>query len=192
MQGYALDRSDGRIRWAFSPPGIPYHLGSRPDSAAPVLADGKVIVPSLGGRMVALDQRTGERLWTWPGIAWRICNVTAATDGRTVFAIVFGNAYEFPFDVSLVGLDLKTGRELWKVPGAGGLTAPVVTAGNRFIVGSLGSPFLCGYQMGSLPEDPPRLLWRLKTGGVMYESLPVVSGGLGYFLSNDGWLRAVR
>jgi hypothetical protein len=118
--------------------------------------------------------------------------VTAATDGRTVFASIFGNAYEFPFDVSLVGLDLKTGRELWQVPGVGGLTAPVVTAGNRFIVGSMGRPFLCGYQMGNSPAEPPRLLWRLKTGGVMYESLPAVSGNLGFFLSNDGWLRAVR
>ena len=43
-----------------------------------------------------------------------------------------------------------------------------------------------------LPFGWLKLLWRLKTGGVMYESLPAVSGNLGFFLSNDGWLRAVQ
>jgi hypothetical protein len=32
----------------------------------------------------------------------------------------------------------------------------------------------------------------LKTGGIMTESLPAVSGNPGFFLSNDGWLRAIR
>ncbi len=75
---------------------------------------------------------------------------------------------------------------------SGGLTAPVFTARDRFTIGSMGSPFLYGYQLGESPEEPPKLLWRLKTGGVMYESLPAVSGNLGFFLSNDGWMRAVQ
>jgi outer membrane protein assembly factor BamB len=189
---YAFDRHTGKIVWAFCRPGRPYHLGSRPDSAAPILAGNLVIVPNLGGRMIALDAESGRLEWEWKGIPWRICNVTAATDGQTVLASVFGNAYEMPFDMRLFGLDLKTGRQLWEVPGPGGLTAPVFTARDRFTVGSMGSPFLYGYQLGQSPEEPPKLLWRLKTGGVMYESLPAVSGNLGFFLSNDGWMRAVQ
>ena len=189
---YAFDRRTGQIVWAFCRPGRPYHLGSRPDSAAPILADNLVIVPNLGGRMIALDAESGRLEWEWMGIPWRICNVTAATDGQIVLASVFGNAYEMPFDMRLFGLDLKTGRQLWEVPGPGGLTAPVLTARGRFTVGSMGSPFLYGYQLGQSPEEPPKLLWRLKTGGVMYESLPAVSGNLGFFLSNDGWMRAVQ
>jgi len=153
---YALDRRDGSIRWAFSRAGTPYHVGGRPDSAAPVLADGKVIVPSLGGQMIALDARTGEMLWQWKGIPWRLCNVTAAVDGDTVFASHFGNAYEWPFDVALYGLDLQTGRELWRLPGVGGLTAPIATAGKRFVIGSMGSPFLYGSQRGDAPTDESR------------------------------------
>jgi outer membrane protein assembly factor BamB len=189
---YAFDRHTGQIVWAFCRPGRPYHLGSRPDSAAPILADNLVIVPNLGGRMIALDAESGRLEWEWMGIPWRICNVTAATDGQIVLASVFGNAYEMPFDMRLVGLDLRTGRQLWEVPGPGGLTAPVFTARGRFTVGSMGSPFLYGYQLGQSPEESPKLLWRLKTGGVMYESLPAVSGNLGFFLSNDGWMRAVQ
>ncbi len=189
---YALNRRDGRILWAFSRPGRPYQFGGRPDSAAPVLAQGKVLVPNLGGRMVALDAKTGALLWEWTGKPYRICNVTAATDGKVVLTSVFGNAYEWPFDVRLVGLELATGRELWEIPGAGGLTSPILTGGGRFVVGSMGGPFLCGYQMDDSRTETPRLLWRLRAGGVMYESLPAVSGSLGFFLSNDGWLRAVR
>ena len=73
-----------------------------------------------------------------------------------------------------------------------GLTSPVATGGRRFVVGSMGSPFLSGYQMGDSPSDTPQLLWRLRTAGVMYESLPAISGNLGFFLCSDGWLRAVR
>ena len=189
---YAMDRRTGQIAWAFCRPGLPYHLGSRPDSAAPILADGLVIVPNLGGRMIALDAESGLLKWEWKGVPWRICNVTAATDGKSVLASVFGNAYELPFDMRLFGLDLKTGRQLWELPGPGGLTAPVFTARDRFTIGSMGSPFLYGYQLGESPKEPPKLLWRLKTGGVMYESLPAVSGNLGFFLSNDGWMRAVQ
>ena len=105
---------------------------------------------------------------------------------------MFGNAYEWPFDMSLFGLDLATGQELWQIPAVGGLTSPVATARGRLVVGSMGSPFLSGYQMGDSPSDTPQLLWRLRTAGVMYESLPAVSGNLGFFLSSDGWLRAVR
>jgi len=189
---YAIDRRTGQIVWAFCRPGRPYHLGSRPDSAAPVLAAGLVIVPNLGGRMIALRAESGRLEWEWKGVPWRICNVTAATDGRIVLASVFGNAYELPFDMRLFGLDLKTGRPLWELPGPGGLTAPVFTARNRFAIGSMGSPFLYGYQLGKSPEERPKLLWRLKTGGVMYESLPAVSGNLAFFLSHDGWMRAVQ
>jgi outer membrane protein assembly factor BamB len=167
-------------------------LGSRPDSAAPVLVDDLVIVPNLGGRMIALDTESGQLLWEWKGIPWRICNVTAATDGQTVLASVFGNAYELPFDTRLIAIDLKSGRQLWDLSGPGGLTTPVLTAGRRFTIGSMGSPFLYGYQLGQSPEEPPTPLWRLKTGGVMYESLPAVSGNLGFFLSNDGWMRAAQ
>jgi outer membrane protein assembly factor BamB len=189
---YAMDRNRGQVVWAFCRPGRPYHLGGRPDSAAPILTDGLVVVPNLGGSMIALNAESGSLQWEWKGIPWRICNVTAATDGRIVLASVFGNAYEFPFDTRLFALDLTTGRQLWELPGPGGLTAPVLTAGGRFTIGSMGSPFLYGYQLGERPEEPPQLLWRLKTGGVMYESLPAVSGNLGFFLSNDGWMRAVQ
>jgi len=141
--------------------------------------------------MIALDAHTGDMLWEWTGRPGRICNVTAASDGRIVFASVFGNAYEWPFGVRLFGLDLETGRELWGIPNVGGLTAPIVTRDGFLFSGSMGSPFLYDFQLGDAPEAAPRDVWRARTGGLMYESLPAVSGNMGFFLSNDGWLRAI-
>jgi len=189
---YALDRANGQVRWAFSHPGRPYHLGGRPDSAAPILVDGKLIVQCLGTRVTALNAKDGKEVWHWRAPPLRIFNVTAATNGSIAIVSTFGNAYEFPFGIALTGLDIDTGRELWQIPGPGGLTAPVFTAGNRFCVGSMGSPFLYGFQLHDDATGGPTLRWRRRTGGVMYESLPAVSGALAFFLSNDGWLRAVK
>jgi outer membrane protein assembly factor BamB len=118
--------------------------------------------------------------------------VTPATDGRLVLISIFGNAYEWPYGVALYGLDGDTGSELWSLPNLGGLTAPVITGSGSFVVGSMGSPFVCGYQLHREAAATPTLQWRFRTSGVMYESLPAISGGLAYFLSTDGWLRALR
>ena len=190
---YCLDKNNGQIIWAFSRPGIPYHVGGRPDSPTPVLVNNMVIVPILGGRMVALNKENGKIIWQWYSPKpWRICNVTAATDGEIVIASIFGNAYECPFGLGLFGLDLKTGKELWQIPDCGGLTSPVITADGNFFVGSMGSPFVKGYKISNSENQNPKLLWQLRTGGVMYESLPAVSGNMGFFLPNDGYIYAVK
>lgn len=189
---YALDRETGGVLWAWSPPGWPYHKGGRPDSAAPVLAGGKVIVPALGSRFVALNAQSGRKEWEWTAPPWRIANATAAVSDDVVYVSVFGNAYELPFGARLFALDLATGKPLWDLPGIGGLTAPVITGRGLLLCGSLSNPFLSAYQLKSDSRLPPTLLWRFRTGGTMAESLPAVSGNLAFFLSNDGWLRAIR
>jgi hypothetical protein len=78
------------------------------------------------------------------------------------------------------------------LPCSGGLTAPVFAAEDPFTIGATRSPFLHGCQLGESPEEGPELVRRLKTGGLMYESLPAVSGNLGLLLSNDGWMDASR
>ena len=190
---YCLDRNNGEIIWAFSMPGVPYHVGGKPDSPTPVLVNNMIIAPILGGRMIALNKENGEIIWQWRAPKpWRICNVTAATDGEIVLASIFGNAYESPFGLELFGLDLKTGKALWQIPDCGGLTSPVITAGGNVFVGSMGSPYIKGYKIPNSENQNPKLLWQLRTGGVMYESLPAVSGNMGFFLSNDGYIYAIK
>jgi outer membrane protein assembly factor BamB len=186
---YALDRRDGRLRWAWSPPGYPYHIGGRPDSAAAVLHEGRLIVPIGGARFVALDTHTGRERWSWRPPEG-ICNVTATVDRDTVFVSTFGDTYIQPCGARLYALDARTGATRWQLGGLGGLTAPVVTGEGLLIGGSLNSPYLEAYRLAE-SDSAPALAWRIRTGGNMVESLPAVSGGLAFFLSNDGWLRAV-
>ena len=90
------------------------------------------------------------------------------------------------------GLDIKTGKELWQIPDCGGLTSPVITADGNFFVGSMGSSFVKSYKISNSENQNPKLLWQLRTGGVMYESLPAVSVNMGFFLSNDGYIYAIK
>ena len=77
-------------------------------------------------------------------------------------------------------------------PDCGGLTSPVITAGGNFIVGSMGSPYIKGYKLSTSENQEPKLLWQLRTEGVMYESLPAVSGNMAFFLPNDGYIYAIK
>jgi outer membrane protein assembly factor BamB len=188
---YALDKASGAMAWAWSEPGYPYHIGGRPDSAAAVLHDGKLIVPALGGRYVAIDTKTAETLWTWFPPPGRVCNVTAAAHQGVAFFGVFGNTYIQPFGARLWAVDTRDGSSLWDLDTLGGLTSPVITGRGLLLCGSLNTPYIEAYH---LPQDRtrPELAWRLRAGGNMYESLPAVSGDLAFFLSADGWLRAVK
>jgi len=189
---YALDPNDGHVLWAWSPPGWPYQAGGRPDSGAPAVVGDKVIVPALGSRFVALEAHTGTKVWEWVAPPWRIANVTPAAAMGLVWVSVFGNAYEWPFGAHLYALDAQTGQMLWDLPDAGGLAAPVVAKDGLLLCGSLSRPFLSAYQMDLRRNQRPVLLWRLQTGGVTMESHPALSGDLGFFLTQDGWLRAIR
>jgi len=189
---YALDRNDGHVLWAWSPPGWPYQAGGRPDSGAPAVVGDKVIVPALGSRFVALEARTGRKVWEWIAPPSRIANVTPAAAAGLVWVSVFGNAYEWPFGAHLYALDAQTGQMLWDLPGAGGLAPPVIAKDGLLLCGSLSHPFLSAYQMDLRRNQRPTLLWRLQAGGVTMESHPAVSGDLGFFLTQDGWLRAIR
>ena len=186
---YALERQTGVVRWAFAPPGITYHIGGRPDSPAPVLSHGMMIAPITGGRYVAVDVKTGREVWRWfPPTG--ICNVTAAVHDGVVYLGTFSETYVQPSGATLFGLDVTTGEQLWTLPSLGGLTSPVFTGAGLMVVGSLNTPYIEGFRVKPAPEKP-ELVWRLRTEGHMVESLPAVSGGLGFFLSCDGWLRAI-
>ena len=189
---YAFERATGAIRWAQAEPGRTYQFGSTPDSPTPIIYKDRIFIPRLGGRSAAFELETGKILWEWQSRPYRICNVTSATNGEVVITSVFGNAYDSPFGMEMIGLDIDTGEALWSLPDIGGLTAPIITRDDRFFVASMGSPFIQAYQLQDDPRETPQLLWRVKTGGVTYESLPALSGDFAYFLSNDGWLRAIR
>ena len=140
---YALDRHTGQISGLIPHLDVPTTWAVVPILLPRFLRDDLVIVPNLGGRLIALDTESGQLEWEWKGIPWRICNVTAATDGQTVLASVFGNAYELPFDTRLVAID----SEIW--PPIVGFTRPRRTYRAHLYGGTSlhhwvdGQPFSC-------------------------------------------------
>jgi quinohemoprotein ethanol dehydrogenase len=63
---YALDARTGRERWVFDPK-VDHSVGAKTCCDAVnrgvAYADGRVFVGALDGRLIALDSRTGARLW---------------------------------------------------------------------------------------------------------------------------------
>ena len=84
-------------------------------------AEGKVFTGQAGGRLVALDQKTGEPLWDVKVAVDRggTPGATVYADGR-VFAGLSGG--EGGVRGQFAAFDAKTGKELWRfntIPGPG-------------------------------------------------------------------------
>lgn len=79
-------------------------------SAQPVVADGRIVLTTLHGRVYALDTETGERLWVVkPGEAmW-----SGAAIGTPEYGGV-GKTFVASWDGHVHALDSATGEEIWR------------------------------------------------------------------------------
>ncbi len=83
--------------------------------------NGKILVPVLDGRMVALDAATGTELWsvqtTPPGSDYTVTMAPRIAKGK----VIIGNAgAEFPVRGYVTAYDIETGKQAWRfytVPG---------------------------------------------------------------------------
>ncbi|TMK72277.1 MAG: hypothetical protein E6G50_04210 [Actinobacteria bacterium] len=85
----------------------------------------RVVFPSPAGRLVALDAKTGRRLWSVP---FRV------TDSAP--AIANGVVYVGSTDKHLYAFDIRTGRQIWRAATGGEITSSPTIAGGTVIVGS--------------------------------------------------------
>lgn len=97
-------------------------------AARPVIDGGIVFAISVSGRMVAVDEKTGERLWTR-----NIAGAQApASVGETVYVVSLSG--------QLVALERKSGKVRWltKLPGEIGVrwAGPVVAGGRLWLSSS--------------------------------------------------------
>ena len=121
---YALDAKTGELLWQFDPQ-VPRAWGRYaccgPVSRGLAVWEGKVIITTLDGRVIALDARDGSELWStqsfdkeWP---YTITGAPRVFDGK----VVIGNGGA---DLGVRGFvaayDVDNGEELWRfytVPG---------------------------------------------------------------------------
>ncbi|UFN47055.1 PQQ-binding-like beta-propeller repeat protein [Roseomonas sp. OT10] len=184
-----LRPSDGRVLWTEALSALPSERrGGIADllgvTAAPVISDGRVITVGRGGTTMAVDLRSGRRLWEREVGG----TVTPAVAGDWIFLV--------SYDQELVAISRDSGQVRWVTalnapppPGSrrrepASFAAPVLTGG-RIIVPGTGSE--------ALVVDPAdgAVVARLPLPGPV--SLPAaIAGGALLVLADDGNLAALR
>jgi alcohol dehydrogenase (cytochrome c) len=114
---FAVDVATGKIRWTYDSQ-IDQKISTVCCgwvSRGVALGGGKVYIGQLDGRLVALDQKTGEKAWTTEVGEWRKgYTITAAPlyyDGMVVTGVSGG---EFGIRGRIQAYDAKTGKEVWR------------------------------------------------------------------------------
>jgi outer membrane protein assembly factor BamB len=151
--------------------------------ADPVIDSGQVIAIGQGGRMVALELITGQRMWelNLAGIA------TPWVAGDWVFVVTE--------DAKLMAIARASGKVRWinQLPqyrkeksksGPIGYVGPILAGGRLIVAGSNGA---------IINVDPVNGSFQSQTGIKASISLPpVVAGNMLYLLDDDGRLHAFR
>jgi alcohol dehydrogenase (cytochrome c) len=121
---FAMDVETGRILWTYH--GHPDPQGGSPlgrASRGVALGDGKVFVGHTDARLTALDQRTGQVVWTIAAERWQDgFAITAAPLYYNGLVIVGFNGGEMGTRGRIKAYDAKTGALRWvfyTVPGPG-------------------------------------------------------------------------
>jgi outer membrane protein assembly factor BamB len=152
-------------------------------SGDPVVIEPLVIAANQSGRMIAVDGRNGQRVWTR--------NVGSAAPlwaaGETIFLV--------SDDAQLMRIAARDGRTIWSVQlpaykdpddrdNAISYSGPVLVNGRLLLTDSLGNLLAFDAQTGSTERGA-----RVEGGSV---TGPVVAGGTVYVLSDSGKLHAFR
>ena len=157
------------LQWKFS-------FGERVEiEVQPVVANRRVYVGVMNGKMYCLNALTGAQEWVYQA-GGPIPHTAAVADGRVYFGALDGKVY---------ALDALNGEAVWTYRTDGPVySAPAVADGTVFI-GSLD-----GY-LYALNATNGSLRWRYQTQGQV-DTSPAVGEGLVYFGSEDMHAYCVR
>lgn len=168
----ALKVADGTVAWqeSLSRARAASSLGSMSDAASPAIDGGTVFAIGHGGRMIATEVRTGERLWSVnvPGI-----NMPYVA-GDAVYVVDTGG--------QLIAMSRRDGKALWstRLSGAKSWAGPILAGGRLWLASDTGK--LVGVNaIGGKVES------QLDLGSPVYVA-PVVANGRMYVLSDKARL----
>lgn len=179
----------GRQRWsavvAGRRPGTAAARAASGISGDPVIEDGRVYAGNASGRLSALDDFTGETIWS-------------VADGAIGPVVPAGGSLFFLNDVNqLVRADAATGAAIWRVDLPEGEPGGLLRRGTRF---AHYGPLLAGGRLivagsdGALRQFDPvsgQLLASVPLAGGA-AAAPVVAGGVLYVTTSDGAVAAFR
>ena len=132
---YALDAATGELIWSYDPE-VPAEWGGNSccgvGSRGLAAWEGKIVIATLDGRLIALDAANGEPLWSTQTFSqdfpYAITGAPRVFDGR----VLIGNGgAELGVRGYVTAYDVETGEQLWRfytVPGnpADGFESPIL------------------------------------------------------------------
>jgi outer membrane protein assembly factor BamB len=179
-QVLAIDKNSGELKWLSGVSGEVL--------ANPAYANGKIVVHTSRGDLIALDSRTGEQLWSLnneqPNLTLRGSSAPSISQG----GIIYGRADGF-----VTAALLETGQALWQLPiarphGATELDRivdvdmqPVISNGQIFALAYNGN-------LAAIDLLKGEQLWSTKYSGFNNITL---SGNRLYLTDYRGWVYAV-
>lgn len=156
---YAVRASDGSMIW-----GYPEKAGRETYFAAPVLADGHLIVGNYQNILYSLDPGTGAVMWAFEGAKGKWIASPLVADGK-IFA---PNG-----DFTLYALDLN-GSLLWKFPTKQALWSRPVTDGERIYQASM------DHFVYAIDANTGAEIWSVDLGGAVLYSPTLTEDGVLY------------
>jgi outer membrane protein assembly factor BamB len=152
-------------------------------TAASPLADGGTVVVQVGsdvhgGRVIALDPKSGVEKWTWTGMGPGYASPVAIAAGGTRQIVTLTEG-------SIEGIDAATGTGLWSIPFPDefheNIVTPVWTGTHLIVSGTRQGTH--AYTLARVSGKwAAALAWK-NPDVAMYMSTPVLAGGVLYGLS---------
>jgi outer membrane protein assembly factor BamB len=186
-QVYALDAASGALLWK--------HDTGAPVTSTPAVHEGRVIIGSRSYDLLALDGASGKPVWTrYYWFSWVEC--AASIFGGSVYIGSSDAAKLFAFDA-------RSGRRLWELDAGGSVWGQPAVVENRVYIGAVGTQnYLVEHRATILAVDRAtgRPAWRFPVAAPTastaaltsygFAASPAIGGGLVYFASLDGRVRA--
>lgn len=174
---YRIDGRTGKARWtvkigepvtrvALADPASRYE-----NRAAAVVVEGnRLFTGTHDGRILALDARSGAKVWEF-----KTGDAVIATP-----VVAGGRVFCGSFDGFVYALDAPTGVLAWKHDTGGAVTSAVAVSGNRVLSGSR------SYDLEALDAQTGAVTWRRYFWFSWVESAATVAGASAYIGSSDG------
>jgi alcohol dehydrogenase (cytochrome c) len=132
---FALDAATGKLLWSFFPELDDATVARQthsPYTRGLALGEGRAYVGTVDGRLIALDAKTGKRLWDTKLVD--SAKLTVGFTGAPLYAngiVVIGSqGGEWPYRGPIFGVDAKTGEKKWEFFTVGGTEEAKKTWGN--------------------------------------------------------------
>ncbi len=153
-------------------------------SFRPLLDQERIYVALTGGRVIALERKSGALVWT-SELGGQLTAAVAA-DEKALYVATRKVAEEGSATGGVLrALDKATGLTLWARDWAQPFASALTVTDGRLYAGSEDGGF---YAMATTDGET---LWRVATQDVV-RSVPLITGSTIYFGSNDGSLRGVE